>query len=124
MHTVAADARPAKSAPAHTAALLKAAAEHNSNPAYMAAGYPKVASFRAFIPAACGEIVVEFTATPGEELERLVAIDARARHAARDPGTIRIERIAPEPRPIPTIVLDLTTILIADVRRLYAEGRA
>lgn len=110
MHTVAADARSAKPAPARTAALLKAAAEHNSNPAYIAAGYSKLASFRAFVPVSTGEIMVEFNATPGDELDRLVAIDARARHAAREPGAIRIERIAPEPRPVPTIVLDLTTI--------------
>lgn len=35
---------------------------------------------------------------------------ARARDAVRRGQEIKIERIKPEPRPVPTIVLDLTTI--------------
>lgn len=110
MHTVAAGARPAKPAPARTAALMKAAAEHNSNPAYIAAGYPRIAPFRATISLPAGDLIVEFNATPGAEHDRLIAIDARARDAVRRGKQIKIERIKPEPRPVRTIVLDLTTI--------------
>jgi hypothetical protein len=110
MHTLPADTRSAKTAPAYTAALMKAAAEHNSNPAYSAAGYSKIAPFRATISLPSGDLIVEFNATPGKEHNRLVAIDARARDAIRRGQEIKIERIAPAPRPVPTIVLDLTTI--------------